>query len=316
MNVQKLTVYVYQGLPASGKDTHFKKMREQNPNRDIKRINKDMLRAMFDDSAFSHQREKEVLRARDLLLTDFLHKGYDVAITDTNLHPKHLTRISQIVAEFNSENREYIAVIDTESVDLRDVPLLTCIKRDSEREKPVGKKVIHDMYYKFIHDEVGHMEKVMSNRNPDLPSCIVCDVDGTLALRGDRSPYDYWKAGGDTLNRPIASLLSYLQKGIDTIAPISTFIFTGRKNLQSSETGDSVKAITQSWLSHHNINFDDLYIRDADDDRPDYVVKEEIYEKNLRGKYNVLFWIDDRKQVIDKIREIGITVLDIAGHEF
>lgn len=58
-------------------------------------------------------------------------------------------------------------------------------------------------------------------------------------------------------------------------------------------------------------------MRKTGDHRKDAIVKEEMYNEHIKGKYNCLYWIDDRKQVIDYIREkIGLTVLDVAGNEF
>ena len=54
-------VLVYRGLPASGKSTAARKMLDENPGK-YKRINKDDLRAMLDNSHFSRGNEKFVLK--------------------------------------------------------------------------------------------------------------------------------------------------------------------------------------------------------------------------------------------------------------
>ena len=36
-----------------------------------------------------------------------------------------------------------------------------------------------------------------------LPHAVICDVDGTVALRGDRGPYDYSTVHLDLPNKPI-----------------------------------------------------------------------------------------------------------------
>ncbi|MFN5657022.1 MAG: AAA family ATPase, partial [Pseudanabaena sp.] len=55
-----LTVYFTIGLPASGKSTWAKEKVNKSPNI-IKRVNKDELRAMLDNSYFSKGNEKFVL---------------------------------------------------------------------------------------------------------------------------------------------------------------------------------------------------------------------------------------------------------------
>ena len=34
----------------------------------------------------------------------------------------------------------------------------------------------------------------------------LCDIDGTLALKGDRSPYDWAKVGLDAPNKPVITV--------------------------------------------------------------------------------------------------------------
>lgn len=36
----------------------------------------------------------------------------------------------------------------------------------------------------------------------------------------------------------------------------------------------------------------------------------------IKNQYNILYVLDDRKQVVDMWRELGLIVLDVAGHEF
>lgn len=45
-------------------------------------------------------------------------------------------------------------------------------------------------------------------------------------------------------------------------------------------------------------------------------MKEEIYREKVLPKYNVRFVLDDRKQVVDHIRSLGFTVLQVAPGEF
>ena len=55
-------VILLKGLPASGKSTWAREQVRKNPK--IKRVCKDDLRAMMDDSIYSKDREKEILRAK------------------------------------------------------------------------------------------------------------------------------------------------------------------------------------------------------------------------------------------------------------
>ena len=59
-------VIMMRGLPGSGKSTYAKSLLAETPNA-YKRINRDELRAMFDNSHWSKGNEKYVKQVRDLL---------------------------------------------------------------------------------------------------------------------------------------------------------------------------------------------------------------------------------------------------------
>lgn len=43
---------------------------------------------------------------------------------------------------------------------------------------------------------------------PDLPWCQIYDIDGTLALRGDRGPYEWDKVHLDNVNHPVRHIVN------------------------------------------------------------------------------------------------------------
>jgi hypothetical protein len=57
-------------------------------------------------------------------------------------------------------------------------------------------------------------------------------------------------------------------------------------------------------------------MRKEGDVRKDAIVKGEIYEKNINGKYNVLFVLDDRNQMVEMWRGLGLTCLQVADGDF
>ena len=50
--------------------------------------------------------------------------------------------------------------------------------------------------------------------------------------------------------------------------------------------------------------------------RKDAITKSELYDNNIKGKYEILFVLDDRKQIVDKWRELRLTCLQIADGNF
>ena len=73
------------------------------------------------------------------------------------------------------------------------------------------------------------------------------------------------------------------------------------------------------WLDKHGLSNRNtqLFMRPAGDTRDDRIVKREIYEREIKGKYNVLWVLDDRNKVVDMWRrELGLTCLQVAEGNF
>ena len=118
-----------------------------------------------------------------------------------------------------------------------------------------------------------------------MKRAIICDIDGTLAILGRRSPYDYQHVNRDRLNEPVALLVRAMSaQGYDIV------LFTGRES--------SSEAKTKAWLEKHTIPYSTLVMRAVGDNRKDAVVKREMYERAVEGRYSVAFVLDDRDQVV------------------
>lgn len=139
------TIIFLKGLPASGKSTWAREYLEKNTN--VKRVNKDDLRAMLDNSKWSHANEKFVLQLRDHIVIESLQKGFHVIVDDTNLHPKHEERMRQIARENN-------AVVE---VKFFDTPLEECLRRDAARANSVGVTTIRQMYDQYMGSDVSEL---------------------------------------------------------------------------------------------------------------------------------------------------------------
>jgi hypothetical protein len=140
----------------------------------------------------------------------------------------------------------------------------------------------------------------------NLPKAIICDIDGTLALLGNRNRYDP-TTGEDILNDPIANILKVYDS--QTVLPVDLIIVTGRE--------EKYREFTKNWLDANEIShYKQLYMRKNGDYRKDYIIKKEIYEKEIKGKYEVLFVLDDRDQVVKMWREEGLTCLQVAYGNF
>ena len=68
----------------------------------------------------------------------------------------------------------------------------------------------------------------------------------------------------------------------------------------------------EQWLGINTA----IYFREAYDYREDYIIKKEIYYNNIKSDYDILFVVDDRKQVVDMWRGLNLTVLQCAEGNF
>lgn len=75
-------------------------------------------------------------------------------------------------------------------------------------------------------------------------------------------------------------------------------------------------AATTEWLKKQNIIYDELFMRKAGDYRRDSLVKEEIYNTFIKGKFNVEIVLDDRSSVVSKWRELGLRCAQVAPGDF
>lgn len=138
------TIFLLKGLPASGKSTWAKNKVLENPQ--TKRVNKDDLRAMLDNSKWTKANEKFVLKVRDYIIEQSLESGYHIIVDDTNLHHKHEIKMKEIAKQHKAQ----VQVIDF------DTPLDECIKRDKERDNSVGEYTIKSMYDRFVNNDISN----------------------------------------------------------------------------------------------------------------------------------------------------------------
>ncbi len=302
---------VKKGLPASGKTLSANLMMNKNPTKYI-RVNKDEIREELAKTGWtwSHENEKKVLVIRDRMIVDGLKAGKDVISDDTNLSPAHIKRFEEIAKECGASIR----------IDFLNTPLSECIARDSRRlgTAKVGEKVIRDMAEKYglverpatpiksvlhVPPEGDPFFKIVEN-DERLMSAIICDIDGTLAHIGKRDPYDCTNCGADGLNTPIAKII----RNFSTYSQVQIIYVSGRE--------DKWKSLTTEWMIKHRLPTGPMYMRPTRDFRKDWVIKGEIFNANIRDKYNVLFVLDDRNQVVDFWRKLGLTCLQVAPGAF
>lgn len=312
-------VIINRGLIASGKSTFAKQLLELNPQ--FKRINRDDLRKMVDNGKWSKYNEKLIVNTRNTMIRNFLEAGYDVIVDDTNLSSGVVTDIKKVVQSVANKIKNQIHV----ETKWHEISLEDAIERDSKRtgRHHIGEEAIQGMWNRFhlstnleIRKQTKEIlepvikESMNIEQDIKLPKAIICDIDGTLAIKGDRSPYDVDKVDLDTVNTPVADLINnYYNQTTNNGEPVYIIIFSGRDG--------SCQEKTIQWLADNNIGYDVLYMRTAGDNRKDSIIKRELYEQYVKDRYNVMFVLDDRNQVVDLWRqELGLPCFQVNYGDF
>lgn len=279
------------GLPGSGKSTWAKNYLREHP--EAIRVNKDDLRAMLHDGKWSKDREKMVVTVRDQVIIEGVKAGKTVIVDDTNFASVHKNRLDQLARELG---------VPLIVVSFTHIPVEECIKNDLKRDRSVGKDVIMDMWSHYLAPK----RLPPPERIDGLPEAIICDLDGTLAHMTDRGPFDEKKCGSDSCDPAVSKLV----KSMADLGKIIIYV-SGRKDYAIEETYD--------WLCKNDLPIASkcrLLMRKEDDNRKDNVVKQEIYESYIKGKYNIEFVLDDRNQVVEMWRSLGLKCLQVENGDF
>jgi hypothetical protein len=138
-----------------------------------------------------------------------------------------------------------------------------------------------------------------------LPSAVIFDVDGTIALMTNRGPFDWHKVYKDDVNPIVAEHIAFHHS-------------MGRKIIVVSGRDGSCRKQTAEWLDLYSLHFDELHMRPEGDYRKDTVIKKEIYTNEIKPRYNVLCVYDDRLQVLDMWNKLGVFTFNCnqGNHEF
>ena len=276
-------------------------------------VSRDELRLLLHGGKWSKANEKYVVAVQDEIIRTALQDDHSVIVHDTNLHPSNLGRFQAVAAQamhYRMSNFGKGGVIKVVCQDFSDVDMATCIKRDLERGKAHG-VVGHEVIERQFRDYLTPAPAAPEPYHKGLPTAIIVDMDGTLALNPEgpmhRSFYD--ETGlciNDKPNDPVVDLVRQISEDGST----HVLICSGRFDT------DMNRSATGEWLECQGIYPEAVYMRPAGDQRKDNVIKSEIYEGSIRGKFNIRFVLDDRQQVVDFWRSVGLTCLQVAPGQF
>jgi len=312
------TLVITRGLPGSGKTTWAKEQQMIAPEYgdNLARVNRDNLRKELyperGQEFYAHPdrsaRELNITKVQHERIRSLLLAGVDVVVDDTNLPIRRCRELMRIAEDTGSIFVEQRFELSPEQ----------CISRQFHRpeDERVPENVIRDMHRRFFPLAYLPRESGLSSKATPYEgiepyvrpteykrAAFIFDIDGTLATMVDRGPHEYHKLSGDEPNFVVQQVASAL-------------FSVGYVILLVSGRGDAHRCATQKWLKKHGIYGDDLFMRPEGDTRVDWRVKYDIFNQHIRDEYDVLGAFDDRDQVVNMWRKMGIQCFQVAPGDF
>lgn len=292
---------ITRGLPASGKTTFARKLQPY-----VVRVGRDDLRVMLHGRRlFTQWAEGQVTAVQRTVVEALLRAGASVVVDDTNLRPATARGWAEMAARFSASFEVH---------DFTDVPLAECLRRDADRPSDlrVGEQAIRTMHDRYLKNRnlplpipyVTPDDGTAYEPDADLPPAILVDIDGTVALMGTRSPYDWDRVGEDVPNQAVIDAVRAMHAAGNAIV-----FCTGRDEDARSET--------EAWLELFvGVPYEGLFMRPRGDSRRDSVVKQEVFEQDIRDRWRITGVFDDRQHVVRMWRSLGLTVFQVAEGDY
>lgn len=301
-----------QGPPSSGKTTFARDYIQTH--KDCVIVNRDDFRSARGEYWVPSQ-EDYISDIEEAAVRSALKRGLTPIIDATNLNPKAVSKWHTIADEFGVE-------VETKSFY---IPFKDAVERDRLRGeaggRSVGEKVLKDFYLRYFEEEfrkevyTDHTF-IRNDDNPDLPPCIIVDLDGTVALHQGRGPFEWDKIDTDKCDPRMRQVIErYILDGVNVI------FLTGRNKTSIAY------AKTYDWLAKYFPYYKtdmntlkkfykwSLIMRTEKDYRPAPISKKELFEQYVDGKYNVLAVFDDSNRCVEMWRSLGLLTLQPADNK-
>jgi predicted kinase len=288
------------GIPGSGKSTMAKRL-VKSWNGPTVVVCRDTIREELfgPDYKFTKAREAAVTGRKVEMIVSAVADGHNIIVDETHCTEKARVSTKNLFKDLGKEV-EFIPLIMSFDVD-------KCHKNNVDRDAVVPFTVLERMFEGFLEfaktDPIGTWVPDNYKKVAGRQSCIIVDVDGTLAdHKGIRSPFDWGSVGQDRPKQEVINMIRMLADDHRVI------VFSGRDGSCYNET--------QKWLVANGVPFDELHLREAGSMEKDYLVKMRMYRNHIEGKYNVAAVFDDRAQVCRYWAALGLPLFQIGFNNF
>lgn len=147
-------IYIMRGLPGCGKTTTARMMQEAHPHT-IMRVSRDDLRAMGFSPTTPWDTRKKMeqpwLAVRNKIIRESITAGFSIIVDDTNITSWHLQELQILAGRLTRDKGLHVL---TETIDLRDVPLESCLAQNLMRPQAeqVPELEIRKMHAKMLEE--------------------------------------------------------------------------------------------------------------------------------------------------------------------
>ena len=290
----KITLTV--GVSGSGKSTWAMEQVRKSGGKTVQ-LNRDDIRfslfgiERWDQYRFTTLREDEVTKVIDAAALTAVANNQNIIVSDTNLSEKVRQKWANFAEEHGYEFELHFMPCTWEELVARNL-----VRGNKALPEKVLKKQYNDFMFLF-----GGWRKY--EPNTDLPKAVIFDVDGTLMDNTGRSPFDWSRVHEDVPKQHVKLLWDAMNA-----AGYVCLVVSGRDGVCRDATLASLNAA--------GINPFELFQRKEGDCRKDAIIKEEIFWEHIAPRFNVQLVIDDRKQVVEMWRRLGIETWQVDEGEF
>lgn len=290
-----LKLYITVGAPRSGKTTWANQKMNEVGQLSIMNINRDDIRremygfSSWSEYKFTKEKELAVTEVCDELFAYAKKENKHIICSDTNVNPKTREKLENW-AKKNDYEVEYVHF---------DVPLHILEKRNADSAYGVSPEVLTNMWLSY-QEQFG--EKYVPDQKK--PTAVIFDIDGTLAdYKGVRSPFQWDRVHLDAPRPNVVHLLKMYKHH----AHYKIIIMSGRDGV--------CRELTAQWLKDQYIDYDEFLMRPEGSSEPDYKVKKDLFDQ-VKDKYNIVLAVDDRDQVVNLWRSLGIETWQVNYGKF